>query len=174
MGLSGTQLFTQRSRLQISTGQLETLSTVCQRFPESDPKVAGGTQCRTWLQQEAASTGEFLPKADLLQEQPAASVVETEDVAATAQGGQSHREGTKHDAGSGGTCDVGETSREKGDGQSRRDLLTGPTKFLTVLKNSRCKTSITKSLKIAYISGFTKKREKKKGNIYQLPKKSRK
>lgn len=47
-------------------------------------------------------------------------------------------------------------------GRAGRDLLTGPTKFLTVLKNSRCKTSITKSLKIAYISGFTKKRERKK------------
>lgn len=43
---------------------------------------------------------------------------------------------------------------------------------LTVFKNSKCKTSVIKSLKIAYISGLTKKRKIWKsgqGNIYQFP-----
>lgn len=43
---------------------------------------------------------------------------------------------------------------------------------LTVLKNSKCKTSVIKSLKIAYISGLTKKRKIGKsgqGSIYQFP-----
>lgn len=36
-------------------------------------------------------------------------------------------------------------------------LFTRLTAFLTVFKNSKCKTSVIKSWKIAYISGFTKK-----------------
>lgn len=35
-------------------------------------------------------------------------------------------------------------------------LFTRLTEFLIVLKNSECKTSVIKSLKIAYISGVTK------------------
>lgn len=46
------------------------------------------------------------------------------------------------------------------------------TEFLTVFKNSKCKTSVIKSLKIAYISGLTKKGKNWKSeqeNIYQFP-----
>lgn len=39
-------------------------------------------------------------------------------------------------------------------------LFTRYTEFLIVLKNSKCKTSVIKSLKIAYVSGFTKKGKK--------------
>lgn len=48
-------------------------------------------------------------------------------------------------------------------------LFTRFTEFLVGLKNSKCRISVIKSLKIVYASGFTKK-GKKSGNIYQFPK----